>query len=296
MRVGVVDVGANTARLLVAQVDDRGRVQKVHEERTPIALGAEIEERGKISKRKRAQVAAAVAGAVAKAHAVGAQHVEVLVTSPGRQCGNASAFEDALVQAVGARVRTLSANEEGRLAFLGAVATTRRAEDVELAVCDVGGGSTQFAVGSVVRGPAWTASIDLGSLRLARRHFRKVPPHKSDLHAGRATVRDALAQLTTPPTSVALATGGTARALRKLVGATLGATELEEALSTLTSWGSLDISTRFSVPEWRAKLLLPGAVILSEVQCFIGQPLVVARGGVREGAAIELHARIAAAA
>jgi exopolyphosphatase/guanosine-5'-triphosphate,3'-diphosphate pyrophosphatase len=295
MRVGVIDVGANTARLLVARVDGRGLVERVYEERAEIGLGAEIEARGKISKRKRTEVAATVAHAVASARAAGAQQVEVIVTSPGRQCDNAAALEGALARAVGSSVRMLSAHEEARLAFLGAAATTA-GDRVGLAVCDVGGGSTQIALGSIVGVPAWTASIDLGSLRLARRCLRDDPPSGPDLRASRIAVRTALAPLTVPPTSEALATGGTARALRKLVGATLGREQLEEALSLLSARPSREISTRIPVPEWRTKLLPAGAVILSEVQRLLGQPLVVARGGVREGAAIELRQRTAAAA
>ena len=296
MRVGVIDVGANTARLLVARVDGRGLVERVYEERAEIGLGAEIEARGKISKRKRTEVAAAVAHAVANARAAGAQQVEVIVTSPGRQCDNAAALEGALARAVGSPVRMLSAHEEARLAFLGAAATAADVDRVGLAVCDVGGGSTQIAVGSIVGVPAWTASIDLGSLRLARRCLRDDPPSGPDLRASRIAVRTALAPLTVPPPREALATGGTARALKKLVGATLGPEQLEEALSLLSARPSREISTRIPVPEWRTKLMPAGAVILSEVQRLLGQPLVVARGGVREGAAIELRQRTAAAA
>jgi exopolyphosphatase/guanosine-5'-triphosphate,3'-diphosphate pyrophosphatase len=295
MRVGVVDVGANTARLLVAQVGARGLI-KVHEARTPIALGAEIEERGKVAKRKRAEVAVAVREAVAQARGHGAQQVEVVVTSPGRQCENPRAFEAALASAAGAPVRLLGAEEEARLAFVGAVAVTAAPDGVSLAVCDVGGGSAQLAVGPAAHGPVWLASIDLGSLRLTRRHLESDPPARRELRAARATVRDALAGLGPPPARAALATGGTARALRKVVGATLGPDELDRALSILARCEAREIAARFSVPEWRARLLPAGALILTELQRSIGRPLVVARGGVREGAAVEIRDRAAAAA
>jgi exopolyphosphatase/guanosine-5'-triphosphate,3'-diphosphate pyrophosphatase len=165
-----------------------------------------------------------------------------------------------------------------------------------VAVCDVGGGSTQIAVGPSNGTAGWTTSIDLGSLRLSRRIGPGDPPRVAHLRGCSREVRAAVQGLSVPQTHGALATGGTARALKKLVGTRLGPDELQEAFAELSKRPAAEISARYAVPAWRARLLPAGAVILSEMQRLIGHPLLVARGGLREGAAIELGRRLAAAA
>ena len=146
MRVGVVDVGSNTARLLVADVRD-GVTRTVRETRAPIGLGDEIERHGAISEAKIEEVAKAVADAVTTARAVGVDDIAVLVTSPGRQSANGQELARAIVRATGVRARLLSAAEEASLAYLGALASAPIVTS-EVAICDVGGGSAQIAVGS----------------------------------------------------------------------------------------------------------------------------------------------------
>ena len=294
MRVAVIDVGANTARLLVADVLS-GVTRTVRETRAPIRLGDEIERRGAISERKLDEVAAAVADAVATARAVGVDDIAVLVTSPGRQSANGEDLARAILRATGVRARLLSSAEEAWLAYAGALASAR-VDSTTVAVCDVGGGSAQVAVGSPHGAPTWIRSIDVGSLRLTRRHLESDPPRRRELGAARADLDALLHGFDPPAVAAALATGGTARALQKLVGATLGATELAEALEIVSARKAKEIGRTYGVPRWRAQLLPAGATILAAIQGTLGVELTVARGGLREGAALELaeHLRVAA--
>jgi exopolyphosphatase / guanosine-5'-triphosphate,3'-diphosphate pyrophosphatase len=294
MRVGVVDVGANTARLLVADVRD-GVTRTVRETRAPIGLGDEIERRGAISKTKIVEVAKAVADAIATARAVGVDDIAVLVTSPGRQSANGEELARAIVRATGVRARLLSAAEEASLAYTGALATAPILT-AEMAVCDVGGGSAQIAVGSPHGAPTWIRSIDIGSLRLTRRHVETDPPRRRELAAARAELDELLTDITPPKAGVALATGGTARSLQKLVGAALGAVELHDALEIVAHLRAKEIERTYGVPRWRARLLPAGVTILAAIQHRLAIELTVSRGGLREGAALELaeHLRLAA--
>jgi exopolyphosphatase/pppGpp-phosphohydrolase len=86
----------------------------------------------------------------------------------------------------------------------------------------------------------------------------------------------------------ALATGGTARALRKIVGPELGPEELAEALDVVSQTKPRRVARTFRVPAWRAAVLPAGALIMSEIQAQLGVPLTVASGGLREGAALRL--------
>jgi exopolyphosphatase/guanosine-5'-triphosphate,3'-diphosphate pyrophosphatase len=296
MRVGIVDVGGNTARLLVAEHEVEG-VERIAQERFVLGLGAEIEARGAISRRKLAETRSVVEKLVRSARRVGSVEVDVLVTSPGRQTGNREALAHALAGVAPGRVRFVSAAEEARLAFLGAVSATDVAGPV--AVCDVGGGSTELAIG-VAAEPYWLRSVDLGSLRVTERHLgAPVAKRAGGVRDAADAIAAALAGLrpaVVPAGLTALATGGTARALRKVVGERLGADELASALDIALRMRPRKLALRFGIPEWRAPLLPGGALLLAEVQRLLAVPLLVSASGFRDGAALELVAEQAAAA
>jgi exopolyphosphatase/guanosine-5'-triphosphate,3'-diphosphate pyrophosphatase len=295
MRVGVVDVGANTMRLLVATRDARGRIQAIREDRTQLGLGEELERSGGVIGDNKLEAVQAVARMhVTRARKLGAGRVVVLVTSPGRQAANAAALLRALREGGGTEVRVLGADEEGSLAWIGAVGATKGLPET-VAVCDVGGGSVQLVVGTTSGGPTWWRSVDLGSLRLTRRVFRHDPPTSAELREATATVARSFADVTPPLPLAALATGGTARALRRIVGNELGETELSVALRKLAKRSSREIAKDFGVDRARARTITAGAILLSAAQRRLAVPLVAARGGVREGAALMLLEEAAAA-
>src|SRR6202007_184077 len=122
MRIGVVDVGSNTIRLLLARVD-AGAIVPLEKERGRPALGAESERTGVVSDVSIAAAAKAVGKLCALARRGGAETLDVFLTAPGRQSANADELVDALTRASSHSVRVLSKEEEGRLAYAGAVAT-----------------------------------------------------------------------------------------------------------------------------------------------------------------------------
>jgi exopolyphosphatase / guanosine-5'-triphosphate,3'-diphosphate pyrophosphatase len=295
MRVGIVDVGANTLRLLVATRDHRGRVDPIREDRRQLGLGEELERSGGLIGDDKLEAAGLVAKAhVRRARKLGATQTVVLVTSPGRQAANAEELVATLRDATRCDVRVLDADEEGSLAWFGAVAGAQDLPET-VAVCDIGGGSAQFVVGSRDGGPTWARSIDLGSLRLTKRCFRHDPPTPSELDDALAEAGRSLAGMTPPLPLAALATGGTARALRRVVGDRLGEAELAVALRKLAKRSTRQIAKEFGVDRARAHTLTAGAVLLSEVQRRLAVPLSTARGGLREGAALMLLEEAAAA-
>jgi exopolyphosphatase/guanosine-5'-triphosphate,3'-diphosphate pyrophosphatase len=296
LRVGIVDLGGNTARLLVAGLGPWG-LERIVQERVVLGLGAEIERRGRISKSKLKEAAETVSALHARARDAGCDQVEVLVTSPGRQSADRLSLERALVTGAPKRVRFVTPHEEARLAYAGALAFTS-VDGGRLAVCDIGGGSTEIAVGSTSPLPDWCRSFDVGSLRLTQRHFRSLPPTKREIGKACAAVRETL--ISPPPLpwglTRALASGGSARALRKLVGPILGADELGEALAISAVMAPRKIARRFDLPVWRAEVLAGGTIVLKEIQALLGVQLEVAAGGLREGAALALLLPAAAAA
>ena len=294
MRVAIVDIGSNTVRLLVADVTNDG-VETVAEERAHIGLGAEIADLGTLSPGT-VDLVAGLAGDYARTSVRhGASRVETIVTAPGRQAASAGPLLAALVSTTRAPVRVLTADEEGRLAFDGAVARARELPEV-VAVVDVGGGSTELVVGTPSLGPAWVRSIDLGSLRLTRGSLPADPPSGQQLTAAHDLVRRHLAGLQPPRPDLALATGGSARAVARIVGRVFGTADLAEVARVLASRPSAEAAGLFGIAPERAGTVLAGALLLGEAARLLGRPLELARGGLREGAALALAAADAVAA
>ena len=184
MRVAIIDVGSNTARLLVANVTGKGAVVPVAEERDYLRLGAEIERTGTLSaeedRRCRGTPAAPTPERIAE---LGVERATVIVTAPGRQGAAAPELTAALADATSLPVRVLTAESEGRLAYDGAVARALGELPEVVAVVDVGGGSTEVVVGTPLLGAAWVRSADVGSLRLTRAHLTDDPPSAAQIRA-----------------------------------------------------------------------------------------------------------------
>lgn len=291
VRVGVVDVGSNTVRLLVA-ADRRGRVEPVHEERAYLRLGDEVARHGWIGDAKLRETVECVRRYAKTAHELGARSLEVVVTAPGRRAANAGDLVAAIARGAGAPVRVLAAEEEAVLAYTGAVACEADLPET-VAVCDSGGGSTELVIGTS-RGPTWVRSVDVGSLTV-RAQLTEDPPGKRALAEARSDVRGRLVGMAPPIPKRAYATGGTARALRRLVGRELGREELDFALKRVAKRPAAEIAREFAIDAERAWTLVGGAVVLAEVQLRIGIPLHVARAGMREGVAATAFAELAAA-
>src|SRR5579871_5943556 len=280
--VGIIDVGANTVRLDVSRSG-----KSVYRERVMLRLGETIERHGAVPPDKLAEAAGLVQRFVRDARSHGADQVEVLVTSPGRQATNGDQLMARLAATAGVPVRLLTSAEEGRLAFIGTLAATRRGHRGLIAVCDVGGGSLQVTVGTRRDGVAWVRSVDVGSMRLTSRLLDGDPP--GDVAVGRA--RDEMDRLldgfTPPLPETAFAVGGSARALRAIVGSTLGPDELDEAARILACKIGREIASIYDVHLERVRTLAAGAVIMAALQERLHTSLRVVRGaGVREGAAI----------
>lgn len=295
MNVGIIDVGSNTIRLLLASAN--GGNLRVLEQRTAwIRLGQDISAHGAISEQRLDAAADAVAEFAAEARRRGCMRLETLVASPGRQAENGSELLRRLERSSQTPVRVLRRDEEARLAYEGAIALTRVEADT-VGVCDVGGGSAQLAIGIPGRGPTWLRSVDIGSLRLTTQAFEQDPPGKKAVNAARKIVREQFDGLVLPLPKEAIAVGGSARGLRRLLGTrTLDAETLDDAIRQLRKRPSAEVAEEHGIDSERARTLLGGALILAEVQHRLAIPLVVGRGGVREGAALALAARQLSAA
>src|SRR5262245_40167279 len=286
MRVGVIDDGANTIRLLVAEGGADG-LGIVHRERVQLGLGESIEHCGRIPDDRLAAARRAARQQAQSARRLDCARLAIVVTSPGRQAENADDLVAALSRVRGTGVRVLTAEEEASFAYRGVLGTLADPPE-SIAVCDVGGGSTQIAVGAPHDDPAWMRSLDIGSLRLTRRALADDPPTSGAIADAQAEVMRVFDGLTPPLPQAAYATGGSARALGKVVGPRLGAEELAVAVHVVTARPSRRLAKTFDVSPARASTVAAGTLLLAATQRLLGVPLVVARAGLREGLALSL--------
>ena len=293
MRVAIIDVGSNTVRLLVAERTATGLLP-LQEEKAQISLGAEVVRAGQFSDGKLLEVGRHARAFAAVARSFGCERIETLVTAPGRQSDNAGALLLVLGAAVGQAARVVSAEEEGRLAYIGARAATPLPGAV--AVVDIGGGSTELIGGDDPERPDWLLSLDIGSQVLAARYFDDELPRKRAIAACRAEIAAAFAAVTTPAVSAALAAGGTGRMLRRVMATrVVSAEDIESAVRRLSKRTPREASAAYGLDEGRGRVALAGALLAVEAQRVLGVPLEVARGGIREGAVLEVCAGAAAA-
>jgi exopolyphosphatase/guanosine-5'-triphosphate,3'-diphosphate pyrophosphatase len=286
-------VGSNTVRLLVADVSGSG-LTAVWEEKAFVGLGAEILHRGEIGAAKLEEATEMAQRYVRIARKLGADPIEVVVTAPGRQAPNGDELVDAIARATRAPVRLLSSDEEGVLAYRGAIARADSLPET-VAVCDTGGGSTEIVVGAPPDPPAWSRSVDLGSLRLTAGFLPSDPPTGPEVVAACEEAVRLLVTLTPPRPQAALVVGGSARGLARVVGSTLDEAALTGALRVATARRATKLAKAYGLAEERARVLPAGAVILREVVRRLGVPLELARGGLREGVLSELLAEAEAA-
>ena len=294
VRVAVIDVGSNSVRLLVAFVGQDGEVRELERDRVYLRLGDDAYRIGRIGERKLTALAESAERYALRACAAGVERIETIVTAPGRQSSNADEVVDILRGATRAPVSVLSAEDEGRLAWEGAVAALTHAPDT-VAVVDLGGGSCEIAMGSPATGPTWVCSRDAGALRVTRQLLPARSPTARDVARARAGIGELLDGVDPKHPDAALAVGGTARALARLLGPRFGPRKLDALADRIVELGSERLTRWLDVTSPRAETLLAGTLVLADISRRLDAKLEVGRGGLREGAVLAL-ARVESAA
>ncbi|MFL5896205.1 MAG: hypothetical protein ACJ76Z_13980 [Thermoleophilaceae bacterium] len=284
---GCVDIGSNTTRLLVAEIED-GRLRELAAVREFTLIGSAVDAEGIIPPQKIEETAEAVAAQVATALRLGAKLVNVVGTAVLRSAPNTQELADEVSRMTGYPLRVLSEEAEAELSFLGATAVSELEGEEAVAVADVGGGSSELAVGAPGHKPGWWHSLDLGSARLARLFLADDPPTPDQVAQLREHAADVVARLEPPPVERALAVGGSATSMRMLTGPTLDDNALERALHLLCHKSAADVARDHEIDIRRVRLLPAGIAILAAVSGLLRLPLHVARGGLREGVVLRL--------
>jgi exopolyphosphatase/guanosine-5'-triphosphate,3'-diphosphate pyrophosphatase len=140
----------------------------------------------------------------------------------------------------------------------------------------------------VAGGVEWSASFEIGSGFLADAYLNGDPPCADELRAVRRHAEQVLSSLDAGPVDVAIAVGGSAASLRRLVGGQLDPASLEQALAVLTSGHADEVAGRFDLDAQRVRLMPAGLLALDAAAQALGRPLEIGCGGLREGVLIDL--------
>jgi exopolyphosphatase/guanosine-5'-triphosphate,3'-diphosphate pyrophosphatase len=287
MLCACIDIGSNTTRVLVADTSG-GRLTEVLQRRVFTRLGRGLKAGAAIPRAKIEEVAEVVAEQRALAESVGASALRAVATAAIRGAANRDEVVARVCAGGGVDLAVLDDTEEARLAFIGATRTLGRPLEGLVGVVDVGGGSSEIAVGTMAGGVEWSTSFRIGSGFLADHYLRSDPPSAADLHAMREHAAGVMDGLEIPAPETAVAVGGSATSLRRLVGAVLEPETLQRALRVLSGAPAAEVGRRFGIEPERVTLLPGGILILDAAAQRLGRPLQIGRGGLREGVLLDL--------
>jgi exopolyphosphatase/guanosine-5'-triphosphate,3'-diphosphate pyrophosphatase len=193
MRVGVVDIGSNSTRLLIADVTEDRRIQELDRRSQVTRLGDGVDASGRLSDVAMQRVFATLTAYRDALDAAGVPsdaRVAVL-TSAVRDAANGADFTAAVRNRFGLDARTIDGDQEARLTFLGATHDRDRDDDTPLLVFDIGGGSTELVVGHADR-VDFHVSTQAGVVRQTERHIQHDPPQPHELQQLAAEIRELL--------------------------------------------------------------------------------------------------------
>jgi exopolyphosphatase/guanosine-5'-triphosphate,3'-diphosphate pyrophosphatase len=287
MVCAAIDIGSNTTRVLVAEPQE-GQLRKVMEQRAYTRIDKAAKQKGKIVPEKIAELADVVATQVRLAEETEAEAIRVVATAAIREAKNTDDVVAEISRVSGLPVDVLSEQEEGRLAFLGATKTLGHPVDGEVAVVDVGGGSSEIIFGSFDEGVREVLSFKIGSGALADDFLANDPPSAGEIRSIRDQIGDFFEDVEVDQPDQAVAVGGSATSLRTLVGAVLEYETLERAVRVLAGDPIIEVAKMFELDPRRVRILPAGVLILEKLSELLGQPLQIGKGGLREGVILDL--------
>jgi len=282
-----IDIGSNTTRLLVAEPVD-GQLKKVMEQRAYTRIGKAVDKKGRISAEKIAEVGEVVGTQVRLAQEMGAEEIRAVATAAIRDASNGDAVAAAVGEVAGIPIEVLPEQEEGRLSFLGATKTLGHAAEGLIGVVDIGGGSTEVILGTVADGVQSVRSWPVGSGNLAEELISSDPPSAAEVRRIRDRIDDIFEGVEFERPAQAVAVGGSATSLRRIVGTVLEYETLERGIRVLCGEPAADVGRRFELDPTRVRILPTGVLLLEKVSDLLGQPLQIGKGGLREGVILDL--------
>jgi exopolyphosphatase/guanosine-5'-triphosphate,3'-diphosphate pyrophosphatase len=298
-RVAAVDIGTNSTRLLVADVDD-GRITDIERATRITRLGEGVDERRRLLPVPIARVRNVLTDYRRRIEALGTERTLAIATSAIRDAENGEAFLGEIEWSYGFATGLLSGHEEALMTYRGV--TSERELEAGTVIIDIGGGSTELIAGEP-DGVRWHDSLDIGSVRLTERFLHSDPPTAAELdtcgaHA-RALLGERIPDEIRSATTTAIGVAGTITSIAALAlglekydrdrvhGSRLSAEELSEQLNRLAAVPLAERRTFGPLDPDRAPVIVAGAVIAREALAFFGlDALQISERDILDGAAL----------
>jgi exopolyphosphatase/guanosine-5'-triphosphate,3'-diphosphate pyrophosphatase len=296
-RVGVVDLGTNSTRLLIADVEN-GSVRELERRLAITRLGEGVDERRQLLPQAIARTRNVLVDYRRAMESLEAQRMFAIGTSAVRDAENGEAFLGEIEWSYGFQTRLLSGEEEASLTFRGVTNGHPVAED--LLVVDVGGGSTELILAGP-EGVSFQTSLDLGCVRLTERFLGSDPPSARELMECAGYVQSVLNEHVAPGVMAARAIGvaGTVTTLATLDlgldeedpevvhGHTLTTDSIADELGRLSAVPVAKLRERRGLHPDRAPVIVAGAVVVLETLRYFGfEELEVSEHDIMHGAAL----------
>jgi len=298
MRVAAVDLGTNSTRLLVAEVED-GRVTEVVRRLAITRLGEGVDEHHELHPAPIARVHAVLDGYAREAETLGAERTLAVATSAVRDASNGRDFLGGLGSRYGWVTRLLNGDEEAELTFRGV--TSDRSLETDTLMVDIGGGSTELLVGGPA-GVSFATSLQAGCVRLTERFLATDPPTAGELEAAGDHIRALL------PTLTVESAIGVAGTITTVAAIDLGFDEYDPARihghrisraaadRVLADLSVLPLTQREGVPGLepaRAPVIVGGLVVLREVMARYGlEEIEASERDILHGAVLDAAAEV----
>jgi len=304
MNVAVVDIGSNSTRLLIAEMDG-GRVTAELVRHSDVTrLGAGVDADGRLREDAMERVFKTLASYRAQIDQHECERAVAVLTSAVRDSANGAEFADTVRSRFGLEPHVLSGDQEARLTFLGATSERDASDTTPTLVLDIGGGSTELVIGAGTE-VVFHVSTQAGVVRQTERHLHQDPPDEAELEKlaadVRSILRDAVPEDRRRAVEHAIAVAGTATSLaaiaqklepydpERVQGYVLSVAECQRIRDELVR---LPLRARREVPGLhpdRAPTIVAGVAIFLEVLSLFGlERIEISEHDILRGAALAL--------
>jgi exopolyphosphatase / guanosine-5'-triphosphate,3'-diphosphate pyrophosphatase len=286
MRRGVIDIGTNTVKLLVADVHDGNVVPVVSKDQTT-RLGEGVDETKRLSRVAIARTIQTINNFLNEARSLGAKNVVALTTSAVRDAENRDEFLDGVRSKCGLNVQVIAGEREAELIFRGVTSDPEWSNEPILVV-DVGGGSAEFIQGQADRIELFQ-SLPLGALRLTERFGEGRFSELCDLV--RSELQTVLPQYAVHGRQM-IGTGGTGTTAARILGgmvdhSRISYADLQELVNRIRTMPLAERKKLRGLPPERADIIVAGgAVFLVAMEVLGAKELTVSVRNLRYGALI----------
>jgi exopolyphosphatase / guanosine-5'-triphosphate,3'-diphosphate pyrophosphatase len=304
--VAAIDCGTNSIRLLIAYPTPSGGLVDAKRRTEIVRLGQGVDATGEFHPDALARTFTVVEqyAELIRQAGVPVERIHFVATSASRDVRNRGEFFDGVRERLGVTPDVISGDKEAQLSFTGALSRVQP-EGEPVLVMDIGGGSTEFIVGSAAGEMSFAISLDIGSVRITERFLKDSPPAAADLAAAASYVDDLLGSSTVDFGSVHswIGVAGTATTLAgvylelpeydrdRVHGSLIPSGDLGALLDRLSTMPVEEIRALPSMHPGRADVVTGGALIASRVALRAPvRGMLVSESDILDGIALELLA------